>query len=77
KPPKDNLKKLSEKFPDTKELADHLKDRQEHSDSLTRVLSQLSEPRDLLKLYERGHKFHFADLKDIGKHLLGQSAEIP
>ncbi|MBZ0188265.1 MAG: hypothetical protein K8F91_18590, partial [Candidatus Obscuribacterales bacterium] len=47
KPPKDNLKKLSEKFPDTKELADHLKDRQEHSDSLTRVLSQLSEPRDL------------------------------
>ncbi|MBZ0189445.1 MAG: hypothetical protein K8F91_24580, partial [Candidatus Obscuribacterales bacterium] len=77
KPPKDNLKKLSEKFPDTKELADHLKDRQEHSDSLTRVLSQLSEPRDLLTLYEKGHNFQFAELEDVAKGWLGKPAGIP
>lgn len=75
--PKEDLKKLSEKFPDTKELAGHLKDRQEHFDSLTRVLSQLSEPRDLLTLYEKGHKFHFADLEDVAKGWLGKPAGIP
>lgn len=63
-----DMKKLSEALPDAdpRQIAERLQSRQEHFDTLVEALGKLKDPRDLLKLYEVGHRFHFVDLDEVG-----------
>lgn len=74
-----DMKKLSEALPDAdpRQIAERLQSRQEHFDTLVDALGKLKDPRDLLKLYEVGHRFHFVDLDEVGHGLRSQKAEIP
>ena len=74
-----DMKKLSEALPDAdpRQIAERLQSRQEHFDTLVDALGKLKDPRDLLKLYEIGHRFHFVDLDEVGHGLGRQTAEIP
>lgn len=74
-----DMKKLSEALPDAepRQIAERLQSRQEHFDTLVDALGKLKDPRDLLKLYEVGHRFHFVDLDEVGLGLGSQTAEIP
>ncbi|MCA9815313.1 MAG: hypothetical protein KC652_09365 [Cyanobacteria bacterium HKST-UBA01] len=74
-----DMKKLSEALPDAdpRQIAERLQSRQQHFDTLVDALGKLKDPRDLLKLYEMGHRFHFVDLDEVGHGLGRQTAEIP
>lgn len=74
-----DMKRLSEALPDAgpREITERLQSRQEHFDTLVEALGKLKDPRDLLKLYEVGHRFHFVDLDEVGHGLGSQTAEIP
>lgn len=74
-----DMRKLSEALSDADfpQIAERLQSRQEHFDTLVDALGKLKDPRDLLKLYEVGHRFHFVNLDEIGRGFGSQTAGIP